>query len=235
MWFHCLQPGQTWFSSLTFHQFQYFFFIKLFSLVFSSILLLILTHNPSTFCPLHLHSSPLYQITNLINLTLSISPPFIRSCDVSSLRLKLFLCLLRLWLMLVSPELFPSKFICENVFFCFGGGFIITWGRGNGWCCADRCHVNGTFTDGRGWMPAGFIDLNRIPHLYKMVFVTEKPCGQSGTFTCVLHVCPVTHSRRSAAPWWQQVSSGASCDVKFSSSCQVLYKDIFLIQHESSI
>lgn len=142
MWFHRLQPGQTWFSSLTFHQFQYFFFIKLFSLVFSSILL-ILTHNPSTFCPLHLHSSPLYQITNLINLTLSISPPFIRSCDVSSLRLKLFLCLLRLWLMLVSPELFPSKFICENVFFVLEGGLLSHGGVG----MADVAQIGAMWTE----------------------------------------------------------------------------------------
>lgn len=54
-------------------------FIKLSSLVSSSILLLVLTHHPPSFSPLHLHSSPVYRITHLISpalhhpLSLSIS------------------------------------------------------------------------------------------------------------------------------------------------------------------
>lgn len=171
MWFHSLQPELTWFSSVTFYQFV--FFVKLSSLVSSSILL-ILTHNSPAFCPLPLHSSPVYQITDLISLTLHQPhslrlPPFIPSCDVPSLRLKLFLCLLaRLWLILVHPELFPSS---VSLWKCLGGFINACWGRGNSWC-ADPCHVNRTFTDGWGLMPAVFIDLKRIPHLYKMVVFT---------------------------------------------------------------
>lgn len=176
------------------------FFIKLCPLVSSSILLLVLiTHFPSS--PRHLRLSPLYQTTYLINpdqpLSVSMSPPFAHFCDVPFLRPKLFLCLLtRLWLILMSPELFPPII---QVWKCWGGFISTCWGRGNGWC-ADRWHVNSLvgrehLQMAEDWCQLFFLSWEIILHPYKMVEnVSSWNCGQQGPFTrVILRVCPVTH------------------------------------------
>lgn len=122
------------------------FFIKLSSWASSSILLLILTYNLPAFCPPHLHSSPVYQITDLINLSHSPSSSLYLSsihlflwCFISAT--KAFSVFSPSCNRLVSPELLPLTFLWGNVW--VGGVNNACWGHGN----ADVVQIGAMLTE----------------------------------------------------------------------------------------